>query len=54
MKGLTAAILASGLVLYALMSLMAADRSRDASSSLSDDNDQQTVADLGARFGWRH
>ena len=51
MKGITAAILASGFVVYVLLTLLAADYSSDTISSVSR-NEGQKLSDLGLRFAW--
>jgi hypothetical protein len=51
MTGSAAALIASGMILYALVSLLAADRSSDTTSALAR-NEEQTISDLGLRFAW--
>jgi hypothetical protein len=51
MKSITAAILASGFIVYVLVTLLAADRSSDTTSSFPR-GDDQTISDVGLLFRW--
>jgi hypothetical protein len=51
MKNITPALLATGLVLYALLALLSNDRFRDNARS-SAINTEQTISEVGLLFGW--
>jgi len=51
MKGIATAVLGCAAVVYVLLSLLAADSSPDRTSSVRETG-EQTISDIGLRFGW--